>query len=920
MGVAGRADEIAAVHALTAGAVAGRSAALVVAGEAGVGKTSLIRLAADTATAIDVVWVTCLPLTSPASPLLPLRAALRHLDDAPVLERDTFDPMLVVDAWLERRAARRPVLLVVDDVQWADRGTLDVLMYVLAGAEHRRLAVVVARRSGGDDPPELRRWLAEAQRLPRVRSLALGRIDRAATADQLVFARTAGNPYLTRLLVRELPPGATELPPNLPDGLREAVAQTWRGLSAAARDLTCVLAVAGRPEPFETLRDVARAVGFHGPVLSSLAEAVEAGVLVADPGHHFWFAHPLLAEVLAATLLPPERRALHTAFATVLADGGTVDAARLSDHSYLAGGASPAYAWALLAAESASRPAERQRLLERALELHPRVTEPRMTAAELRWAIRWTAEAAGDDVTELVMVEGLLDELGPDPELAARRAFLRKTTGIEFLGLDDLRAAVRLGPASAAAHAQLAQMELWAGEPAGAKRSRTAVRLARAAGDPSALAHALIARSMAWSELNDPAGAANAEEALAAGRHYERVLAVFWIVRCSFDAASVEEVAGIFRAAWQRFTAEGLAHPYLARLASEEALFLLDLDRLPELRERLRFCLSAACGPMADAKVRLISAQLAARQGRLDDARAHLASAEEVVRARSTFLPFPFDVVRAELATATGDTDAVLTAVAAAQESGYWLPPLLPLAARALADQAQRARDRGDDPGDPLDRLTALRRRHPKTDRSHRGYRRFELVAAEMRQAWYEAETARAFDSQDAMVAWERAADAAHRAAFAWVEAYCRWRVAQSGLVVRAHRRVAVEALRRAHSLAVSLDCAPVLAEVTALAAAARVDLSTPATSLPDELPLPRLTAREREILPYVLAGRTYAEIARVLVISEKTVSVHVANMLRKVGVANRTELAILAQRAGFGSALGVSARTGRAVPPTGSA
>jgi DNA-binding NarL/FixJ family response regulator len=57
------------------------------------------------------------------------------------------------------------------------------------------------------------------------------------------------------------------------------------------------------------------------------------------------------------------------------------------------------------------------------------------------------------------------------------------------------------------------------------------------------------------------------------------------------------------------------------------------------------------------------------------------------------------------------------------------------------------------------------------------------------------------------------------------------------------------------------------------------------------------LTAREREILSHVAAGRTYREIARALVISEKTVSVHISNMLRKTDTANRIELALLAQR-----------------------
>ena len=88
------------------------------------------------------------------------------------------------------------------------------------------------------------------------------------------------------------------------------------------------------------------------------------------------------------------------------------------------------------------------------------------------------------------------------------------------------------------------------------------------------------------------------------------------------------------------------------------------------------------------------------------------------------------------------------------------------------------------------------------------------------------------------------------------------------------------------------------LTEIEALAQSSRVSLATVDTALPTETEaLPGLTPREREVLAYVMAGRTYAEIARELVLSEKTVSVHVSNLLRKTGTANRIELAQLARR-----------------------
>ena len=92
--------------------------------------------------------------------------------------------------------------------------------------------------------------------------------------------------------------------------------------------------------------------------------------------------------------------------------------------------------------------------------------------------------------------------------------------------------------------------------------------------------------------------------------------------------------------------------------------------------------------------------------------------------------------------------------------------------------------------------------------------------------------------------------------------------------------------LRRAAALATELGAEPVLREVTALAAAARIPLE-PVEATPADAAgaLPGLTKREREILTHIVAGRTYGEIARALFLSEKTVSSHVSNILRKTGM-----------------------------------
>jgi DNA-binding CsgD family transcriptional regulator len=150
----------------------------------------------------------------------------------------------------------------------------------------------------------------------------------------------------------------------------------------------------------------------------------------------------------------------------------------------------------------------------------------------------------------------------------------------------------------------------------------------------------------------------------------------------------------------------------------------------------------------------------------------------------------------------------------------------------------------------------------------------------------------------NAGVAWIQAAQACAEGDLAWDEAYAQWRAAEAMLSDRSERATAVTALRRAHELAVDLEAAPLRAQVEALADTARVPLTIPQRSQDETATsMPGLTPREREVLAYVVAGRTYGEIARELVISEKTVSAHISNLLHKTGTSSRVELAQLVGR-----------------------
>jgi DNA-binding NarL/FixJ family response regulator len=137
-------------------------------------------------------------------------------------------------------------------------------------------------------------------------------------------------------------------------------------------------------------------------------------------------------------------------------------------------------------------------------------------------------------------------------------------------------------------------------------------------------------------------------------------------------------------------------------------------------------------------------------------------------------------------------------------------------------------------------------------------------------------------------------------AGLVWDEAVASFQLARALLAGRRSRREAASALRDARRLATELGAAGVLADVEDLARQAHIPLDEPAPAAPDSIPdnLPSsLTSREREVLSHLVAGRTYAEMAEALFISEKTVSVHVSNLLRKTGTSSRIELAALVRQ-----------------------
>ncbi len=964
--LAGRAAELAELAGLVRGAHDGRFGAVVVEGDAGIGKTSLVRTACAAADDADLVLSgACLPLTAVSIPLQGLRSAARGV---PEEERPAFlrrpgvegegpggppsagqPGPVAVDDWLTGLCADRAVVLVVDDLHWADEETLDALMYVLAGPPRRRLAVVLTVRSSEVGPGHrLRRWLADARRLPEVAELTLGPLSREALTELVagevggqphsslldaVEARSRGNPYFARLLVAGLEASARSLPPHLPEKLSSAAVRSWESLSRDARRFLVTLAIGGHPVAGGPLHRVADLAGLTDPG-PAVREAVDVGLLDLAEDGSVWFHHPLQAEALEQGLLPDQRRALHAGFAVEYAEDAERDpsaelAEAVSDHFALADRSAEARDWAVRAARALRGSGDevgRLRMLRRAVALAEEATPLRRALlVELRdvaeevadWeaereatlALRETLdEEVDDEALLLAVLDARLGTLGFVTErgetsgdldralaLSARRpvSWQRLFVVAEYVHIviwDGLDAAVPVAELEVLLRAEL-PVDGTARD--GLRRDR-------------AVAYALSAlamhASMTDSAAGHEAGRRAADAAAACSDGFSLLDAAFWEAN-SLTTRTTAWVEAVERRLAQMVDL-GIAHPYFAWLCASEAHMALCLGEVRLCSDRLRVALGADSGPAGDFLARLGAALLACGQGRRHEAEAHLARATELLRGGTSFPAFNFERTSAAVRLAAGDPEGAVSAALAGLSVPVSLPTecewLAPLAAQALADLALGARDHHEDPVPHLARLAELRERWPQTARDVGELTEVYVAELAALDGWYSAEVARAHAAGTGEQ-WREVADLFARVEHPWEEAYACRRSGEAFLQGEpggGQRRDAAAVLRRGHSLAVRLGAAPTREAIEAVARSARIPLTSVAA--PGGAPTVdgvRLTAREREVLAHVVAGRTYAEIAAALFLSEKTVSSHISNILHKTGTTNRVELAGWATR-----------------------
>jgi DNA-binding NarL/FixJ family response regulator len=784
----------------------------------------------------------------------------------------------------------------------------------------------------------LRPLLAELVRLPGVARLELDPFSAAELAAHLeaitgaplpaervrgIHDRSEGNPFYAEQL---LAAGAGDAEGALPATLADVLLVRVQGLSEPAQQVLRVVAVAGRRVPHRLLAQVA---GWpEADLEQGLHEAIGAGVLVADStSGTYAFRHALLQEAVYSELLPGEQVRLHAAYARLLAAESEGAAAELAYHDLQSHDLVGALAASVRAAEEAAAvlaPGETLRHLSGALKLWERISDPAGVTGTDRVELTLQAADAAHAAGDLQRAASLAKDAAAGADATADPA--RAARGYERLGLylmdadrieEALEAranAVKLVPAHpptplrARVTAAMAQALINAGQRDEARRwCDEALVAARGAGSTDDEADVLITLGMI-EQYDDPA---KARSLYAAGRARAADAGNLEIeVRALLDLAALEGQLGNLAAAgaavddgaelaqrtglgWSRFGIDLRSGQFMVRylngdwdeserlaaaipeLVTTLAVAELAADGLAVqvargrsvAPRRLRHLVAlAGVDHCLDKDVAVREAELATWQGDLDRARSAvrraLAAADAIAHldqelevAWVSMKGLTVEAERAEQARATGDTATLSDAIAVG---------------RALLERVRAAVEQAHRTGFAQD--VQLRGRHAKAE-------------AEWTRLQGRSDPAR----------WQAAVDA-----FAFGHVYavarCQWRLAEA-LLAAGDREPAIAAVRAAYQTALRLGAEPLRSALEALARRGRLDLGV---GLPAERTLAGLTPRELEVLRLLVDGRSNRQIAEQLFISGKTASVHVTNILAKLGVHSRLEAAATARRLGL--------------------
>lgn len=953
-----RAEELAVLTAAWAETTAGAPRTVLVSGEAGIGKTRLLdHLAAHAAASGGLVARgACVQLGSGTIPYAPFRPAVSDLcaEVGPEAVREAVGPSaaalgaLLVEPALVRGVPRdgtegagalfdavarllhhvsleRPVALLVEDLHWSDASTCDLVSYLSRALRTSSVLLVASLRTEPPPDPRVDELLDELVRLPHIERLGLQRLGPDGVVQQMVgilgappeagFAqrvvrRSAGVPFL----VEELTAAGDVADGEVPEELRHLVLRRTRSLSPGATAALRAVAAGGGPLDEPTIAAVGQLPA--GALALALRELVERDLLVVDRVQgRYDVRHALLREAVDEDLLPGEAATLHERHALLLDESGATDVRSVIEaahHWWVARTPDRAYPAAMRAAAAARGVAaygEELLLLERCLSLWSVMEDPATPEvpdrAELLAAAGRAARLAGRYETSRQLLGQARSELGPGvPPLRTAEVLFEEALLLRSLGdvpgvgkaLRSLLEAMPTGPSLARATALNALVQLRLHQrrdlPELLRTVREAAEAATVAAEPAVAAHLQVTHAAL---VADDAGGSGEAEAL---------LSSAWVVGERIDDVAlmlrVLDARGRLLVGRGRFRDGEAAARQGLRLAAERGSPVLILDYLLGTRCDALLALGAwdeAAEALEEAlrvdRPNLERGGLYARLAAVRCAVGDLAGARAATEtARSRLSDGTADpsllvllaTVEAELALAEGrPTAAADVARRATAEHGDHVPSAdawrLLRAAAAAAVAAGRPAD--DEP--PAWLVAAVAAQEARGAGSPWA----DVLAAELAggdpDLWRRAAAACAEDAVPELVRLQ----VLHSAAGACLSGGARTEAARLlGEVVSSAERLGAKGV-----LAAALDLG-----VRARLRVAGADQPGPV----GRAAAGELTPRELEVLGLLTEGRSNAAIAARLVISSKTVSVHVSHILDKLGAASRGEAAAIARERGL--------------------
>jgi DNA-binding CsgD family transcriptional regulator len=448
-------------------AAAGRGSTVLVAGEAGIGKTVLLRALAEESPA-PVLWSMCDPLSTPR-PLGPLRDVAGDLGPAVTATlRDAGARHEIFAAVLE--ALRAPSrVLVVEDLHWGDEATLDLVRFLARRIAALPLLLVLSYRDTIGAGHPLRPVLGDLVSAPDARRLQLAPLSRAAVAELVgecgldaadVHARTAGNAFfVSQILAQPDSP--------LPESVRDAVVARTATLATPARRTLELLSCAPDGASTELLASLEVAPG--------TVEELAATGLLERRGHGVAFRHDIARSAVLGAVPPGTERALHATMIEAL-EGIGGDASLLAHHAAAAADVPRILRYAPAAATEAARSGAH-----------------REAVAFYELALRHT----DDPAARAALLEPLATELYLTDRLAD--AIATRTQALELRRhLADI---VAVG----AGHRAISSFEWYAADRAAAERQdAAALAILDGAGDPRELGYALANRAFLAAQRGEP--------------------------------------------------------------------------------------------------------------------------------------------------------------------------------------------------------------------------------------------------------------------------------------------------------------------------------------------------------------------------------------------------------------------------------